>query len=364
MRFRRVRNEEAELGRFVDECWFPYQAELSETIPAHALVDDVDREQVVDHHVERLDSPSARLWAAVDGAADPGASLATIESTVAGFVRTSVSPSPQRFDWPVRLVVHDLWVHESYRGSDLAAELLSRAVRQAREDGCERLTLEVGTDNERARRFFDRLGFDTKGYRMCVPLEDLSLEPGSADPLLEDATSLTLRRLRAEEDVMHRFVEECWLPFWRDLDEAVGERRLRPGLDRDDLVAELLDSYDVPDRRCWVVLDEPADPTAGLAEVDADFAGWVNAGLEPTDRFLDPPERLFVGNLYVNSGYRGSGLADRLVGRAVQYAREEGCTELSLDVEVANERASAYYEKLGFEPLRQHMAAPLDSIDL
>jgi ribosomal protein S18 acetylase RimI-like enzyme len=163
---------------------------------------------------------------------------------------------------------------------------------------------------------------------------------------------------------MRRFVEECWTPFWEDLGSAVGEDHLSPDLDHDTLVEDLLDSYDVPDRRCWIAIDDPADPTAPLHEVEGTFAGWLNAGLEPTDRFRDPPERLFVGNIYAKPQYRGAGLADRLVARALQYAREEGCSELSLGVEVDNDRALAYYEKLGFEPLRQGLSVSVDEIAL
>lgn len=197
---------------------------------------------------------------------------------------------------------------------------------------------------------------------MHVPIEDVSLDPGECDPPTGGRSSLHLRRLRVDEAAVRRFVEECRVPFWRALGEAVGERHLRPDLDRDRVVETLLDGYDVPDRRCWVVLDGPDDPTRRLDETDADFAGWLNAGLESTDPFLDAPDRLFVGTLSLEPAYRGSGLADRLVQRAVRYAREEGCVELVLDVEADNERATAFYERLGFEPLRRRMAVPLEDV--
>ena len=179
----------------------------------------------------------------------------------------------------------------------------------------------------------------------------------------DSSSSILVRRVRAKTEVMERFVEECWMPFWRDLGEAVGEQLLSTEFDREELVESFVDSYDVSDRRCWVTLDEVDEPTAGLDEIDAVFAGWINAGIEPTDPFLDPPDRLYIGNLYVRPAYRGSGLADQLVARAVQYAQEEGCVELTLDVERDNERALAYYEKLGFEAARYSMSASLSSFD-
>lgn len=362
MQIRRVRNERPERRRYVEGCWVPFHDDLRAIDATHRLVDDLDLGDVVEYHHDLLESPSDRLWIALEDVDDPMSPLSTVDATFAGFLRTSLEPSPERFDWTDRLEISALWVRESDRGSGLADELTGRAIQQAQEDGCEELTLDVGVDNERAIAYYEKLGFEVRGFRMHAPLEDVALE--ASEPVTDGHSSLKLRRVRVEEAVMRRFVEECWIPFWRDLGEAVGEQHLSSDLDRDALVEELLESYDVPDRRCWVVLDETGDPTDSLAEIDAVFAGWLNAGLEPTEPFLDPPERLFVGNLYVRPRYRGSGLADRLVTRAVQYAREEGCVEFSLGVEAKNERARAYYEKLGFEPFRQRMSVRLDAIDL
>jgi ribosomal protein S18 acetylase RimI-like enzyme len=364
MAVRRVRAEDDAIRRFVEECWVPFHDDLSETIDAHSLVEDFEIQDVVAFYRDLLDSPSERLWVALDDVSGPAAPLSTVDATFTGFVQTNMDPSPQTFDWPDRLLVRHCWVEQSARGSGLADDLVTRAVQQAREDGCTELTLKVSTDNERALSYFEGLGFEVDGFRMHVPMQDVTLDSGDSDLSTVGHSSLTLRRLRVEESAMRRFVEECWTPFWEDLGAAVGEDHLSPDLDRDALVEDLFDSYDVPDRRCWIAIDDPDDPTAALDDVEGTFAGWLNAGLEPTDRFLDQPERLFVGNIYAKPAYRGKGLADHLVARVLQYAREEGCSELSLGVEVDNERAMAYYEKLGFEPLRQGMSVSLDEIAL
>lgn len=364
MDIRRVRDEKTDIHRYVEDAWLPYHEELSESIDPHALEDGVDRQGVVELLHDRLDSPDTRLWVAIDGIDDHTAPVSSCGGTIAGFVTTALSPKPPELDWPDRVEISDLWVKDTYRGSGLAMDLGERALQQAREDGCTELTVDVSVDNERAIAFFERLGFEIHSYRMHVPLEDVELEE-SADNVLSDGTTHPqFRRLRIDEDVMNRFFEECWLPFWRDLGEAVGADYLDTDIDRSVVVETLLDSYDVPDRRCWVVLDEGETTTAGLEAVDSVFAGWLNAGLEPTAKYLDPPERLFVGNLYVKPSYRGSGLADSLLRRGLQYAREEGVAELVLGVEADNGRAMAYYEKLGFEPLRQGMSVPVDQVDL
>jgi GNAT superfamily N-acetyltransferase len=69
-------------------------------------------------------------------------------------------------------------------------------------------------------------------------------------------------------------------------------------------------------------------------------------------------DRLLVGDFYVTADHRGTGLARELMARAAQRAREVGCPELTLDVDVENDRALAFYEKLGFEPYRHKMSVP------
>lgn len=358
MHIRRVRAEESAIRRYLDACWLPYQEELSTIRTDHSLTDDAS-ERALEFHTDQLDTPSGRLWVALDDVDNPTAPLPETGATFAGFIRTQFSPSPQRFDWSDRVEMADCWVREGYRGSGLADDLLRRAAQHAREDGCADLTLTVGTENQRALGYFESRGFEPQGYGMVVPLAAVSLggEAGVAD-------GPQFRRVRSDEDTMCWFVDECWLPFWRDMGEAVGEAHLSPTLDREELVDSLVDAYDTPDRRCWVALDEVDDATRPLDEIDAVCAGWINAGLEPTDPFLASQSRLFIGNLYTDPDYRGTGLTDRLVERARQYAREEGCDEFSLRVEEGNDRAMAYYDKLGFERFEQRMAVPVDSLAL
>lgn len=365
MQIRRVRAEEDEIDRYVGECWFPYHADLGEAVADHALAEDVDREAVVDHYLDVLDSPSDQLWVALDGADDPTASLSTVDAAFAGFVRTSVDHTPPPFEWPPdRVRIRDLWVDESYRGTGVADELVERARRQAHENGCERLDLVVGTDNERAVAYVERLGFETRNLGLRVPLADVRLAPEEAEGALGNGSSPQLRRVRVDEATIRRFLEECWVPFWRDIGSADGRRRLSEDLDRDHVVEEFLDTLDDPEQRAWVALDDVAEPTADLADVEAVFAGWLAAGLAPSDPFVDQPKRLSIARLYVAPEYRGEGLADRIMERALQYAREEGCAEFSLGVGVDNDRARGYYEKLGFEPYERRLSVGVDDVEL
>jgi ribosomal protein S18 acetylase RimI-like enzyme len=167
-----------------------------------------------------------------------------------------------------------------------------------------------------------------------------------------------LRRLPPEEDAVRRYVEELWVPYHRDLSAAVEAHALDESVD---LVAEetefRLELLESDEYRAWVAVDAPAaDPVSDdLATVEADLAGFVTTSVDEAPTVFDQPDRLVVGDLYVAEPHRGDGLATALMERAGQRAREAGCGEVVLDVDVDNDRALAFYEKLGFDPLRHRL---------
>lgn len=161
---------------------------------------------------------------------------------------------------------------------------------------------------------------------------------------------------------MRRYVEECWLPFNRDLEEVVSAHRLDVGENLDREVEFHLEQFDDPDCRIWVALDDVEDPTTPLAETDATFVGHVTTVLKPSPEPFDAPDRLVVGDFWVRESSRGTGVADELMARAAREARESGCAELALDVDVDNERALAFYEKCGFEVARYRMRLPVEEL--
>jgi len=194
MHLRRLPAEEAPVRRYVEELWVPYHRELEATVERHALADDVDLvEEEVAFRLDRLAEDASRAWVAVDAPAegdpsgegdapaegelsrDDDPSLATTDADFAGFVTTNVDASPSVFDRPDRLVVGDIYVTESYRGTGLAEELIARATERAREAGCGELALDVDVDNERATAFYGKLGFEPSRRRLLVGVDDLAL---------------------------------------------------------------------------------------------------------------------------------------------------------------------------------------------
>jgi len=187
-----------------------------------------------------------------------------------------------------------------------------------------------------------------------------------------------LRRLPAQEAPVRRFVRQLWLPYHRELEATVDDHELADDVD---LVAEevpfRLDRLDTDGYRLWVAVEEEthdgdgtsesdgsgdSHDAAPLASTDRDLLGFVATEIDRSPSVFDRPDRLVVGDIYVRDGYRGTGLGRDLVERAAERARETDCDELALDVDVDNDRAVAFYEKLGFEPSRHRMLAPVGDV--
>lgn len=173
-----------------------------------------------------------------------------------------------------------------------------------------------------------------------------------------------IRRVRNEEASMRRFVEELWLPYQLDLEASVDSHVMAEEIDVDEIVEFLADYLDAATKRLWVALDDVDDPTGPIADLDATFAGFLTTSLQTPPSKYATPDRLSLGNVYLDPAYRGTGLADDLVARAIQHAHEDGAEEITLEVAVDNDRALAYYEKLGFDVARYTMRVPVEEIQL
>lgn len=166
--------------------------------------------------------------------------------------------------------------------------------------------------------------------------------------------------LPAEEAAVRRFITELWLPYYRELEATVDQFALADDVD---FVAEELtfriNRLQSDEYRVWVAVDGAIDETT-LADVDDTFAGYIAAEIDEAPSVFDRPDRLFICDIYVGEPYRGNGLANDLFDRSRDWAHEAGCEEFSLDPHVDNDRAIAFYEKLGFERTQQHMVASVD----
>ena len=88
--------------------------------------------------------------------------LAEADGELVGFVK--IGPSSLPIDTSSRAIeLRQIYILKDYHGSGIAKTLTDWALDEVRGQGFEALYLTVYTDNHRARRFYDRYGFETVG---------------------------------------------------------------------------------------------------------------------------------------------------------------------------------------------------------
>ena len=101
------------------------------------------------------------------------------------------------------------------------------------------------------------------------------------------------------------------------------------------------------------------DQTPVFVCVDADDAvlGYAFCLLKrlPHDNLLTDIRTLYIDDLCVREGLRGQGVGRTLYNYVVQFAREQGCYNVTLNVWSCNPGAMAFYEKLGLVPYKVGM---------
>ena len=109
-----------------------------------------------------LDQFTPEAWA--EEFADPryGFRVAEAEGKVVGFLKLGPSALPIETDRRA-IELRQIYVLKGHHGSGIAAALTDSAIAEARRQGFEELYLTVYIDNHRAKRFYDRYGFEAVG---------------------------------------------------------------------------------------------------------------------------------------------------------------------------------------------------------
>ena len=88
--------------------------------------------------------------------------VAEVDGEVVGYVKLGPSALPIETDKRA-IELRQIYVINEHHGSGLAKALSTWAIDEARGQGFEELYLTVYVDNHRARRFYDRYGFEPAG---------------------------------------------------------------------------------------------------------------------------------------------------------------------------------------------------------
>jgi ribosomal protein S18 acetylase RimI-like enzyme len=100
---------------------------------------------------------------------------------------------------------------------------------------------------------------------------------------------------------------------------------------------------------------ELSDPSfeIRIAEADGTAVGFAKLG-SPSLPVETPPDTLELWQIYVLSGWQGSGIGPALFDWAAGRARNRGGRHLQLTVYVDNHRAKAFYERRGFSEVGRY----------
>lgn len=88
--------------------------------------------------------------------------IAEVDGTPIGFVKLGPVKLPVELDVPA-ILLDQLYVLKQHHGAGIAQALMEWALAEASRRGVEEMFLTVFIENQRARRFYDRYGFEAVG---------------------------------------------------------------------------------------------------------------------------------------------------------------------------------------------------------
>lgn len=96
-------------------------------------------------------------------------------------------------------------------------------------------------------------------------------------------------------------------------------------------------------------------------ENDGTVVGFIllQAKVRPDFDFMLPGKYCYIMDVIVTEAHRNKGFGTALMNSAKDWAKEQNCSFINLDVLVNNPEAIKLYEKLGFIPKAQEMYCKL-----
>jgi ribosomal protein S18 acetylase RimI-like enzyme len=88
--------------------------------------------------------------------------VAEVDGKAVGYVKLGPMKLPIEVQLPA-ILLDQIYILTGYHGAGIAHGLMDWAIDEARRRGAEELYLTVYTENHRARRFYDRYGFENVG---------------------------------------------------------------------------------------------------------------------------------------------------------------------------------------------------------
>src|SRR5271163_4251035 len=101
-------------------------------------------------------------------------------------------------------------------------------------------------------------------------------------------------------------------------------------------------------------IEASAEAAVFVAKLESgEVAGWIAVFVYRT---VEADARAEVSGLVVDERYRSQRVGERLLARAEEWARENGCHAIGLRSNVIRERAHAFYERRGYAHVKTQKA--------
>jgi ribosomal protein S18 acetylase RimI-like enzyme len=111
----------------------------------------------------------------------------------------------------------------------------------------------------------------------------------------------------------------------------------------------------------WKNSHEKNDGFVLVAILNNEVVGFISAELAemPNLPFLNPMKRCRIATIVVSDNHHRKGIGSALYDRVREMAKEQGASDLTLEVFSFNRSAIAFYEKIGFRNTSNHMSLSL-----
>ncbi len=87
-----------------------------------------------------------------------------------------------------------------------------------------------------------------------------------------------------------------------------------------------------------------------VADIDGTIGGYAFCVVsKPSGHTLQPIKNLYIDDLCVDEAFRGKHIGIELYNFVVNYAKQIGCYNVTLNVWADNKNAVAFYEKIGLK---------------
>lgn len=97
------------------------------------------------------------------------------------------------------------------------------------------------------------------------------------------------------------------------------------------------------------------DAQVVVATIEEEIVGSGYALIKNAKPHKTPEQYAYLGFMYVLPNFRGKGINQKIIEELIRWSKNQGLTEVYLDVYAENDSALKAYNKIGFQPYLLNM---------